>query len=141
MLSRLRALGAEIALDDFGTGYSSLSYLRRFRFDRIKIDRTFVRDIESSAEAQAIVSAITRLALALGMKTTADGVERKGQLDLLRKLGCDEAQGFLILKPTEAGEIDHGRRLAENFTGETAELASYRAARAGSGMGPAKRRG
>ncbi|WP_165961147.1 putative bifunctional diguanylate cyclase/phosphodiesterase [Qipengyuania sediminis] len=111
MLERLRRLGAEIALDDFGTGYSSLSYLRRFKFDRVKIDRSFVTDIETSAEAQAIVAAITRLAAALGMRTTAEGVETPGQLDLLRKLGCDEAQGFLILEPLPAREIEARRAL------------------------------
>ena len=109
ILERLRALGVDIALDDFGTGYSSLSYLRRFRFDRIKIDRCFVRDIETCDEAQAIVSAITRLAQALGMKTTAEGVENAKQLDMLRKLGCDEAQGFLILQPAEAQMIEAAR--------------------------------
>ena len=129
MLDRLRALGAQIALDDFGTGYSSLSYLRRYRFDRVKIDRSFVQDIETSDEAQAIVSAITRLAQALGMRTTAEGVERPGQLDLLRKLGCDEAQGFLIFKPTEAGQIEAARALGEDFPGIGNEIADYREAR------------
>ena len=128
-LGRLRALGAEIALDDFGTGYSSLSYLRRFRFDRVKIDRSFVADIESSDEAQAIVSAITRLAQALGMKTTAEGVERREQLDLLRKLGCDEAQGFLILRPVEARLIEDGRHRGEDLPGPGAEIEDYRESR------------
>lgn len=129
MLDRLRSLGVEIALDDFGTGYSSLSYLRRFRFDRIKIDRSFVNDVESSDEAQAIVSAITRLAEALGMQTTAEGVERTGQLDLLRKLGCHEAQGFLILEPVEARLIEAGRNFGNDLPNTGAELASYREAR------------
>ena len=129
MLDRLRALGAEIALDDFGTGYSSLSYLRRYRFDRVKIDRTFVRDIETSDEAQAIVSAITRLAQALGMCTTAEGVERPGQLDLLRKLGCDEAQGFLILEPVEAAAIEEARARGHDLPSISQEMEDYRQAR------------
>lgn len=129
MLEKLRALGVEIALDDFGTGYSSLSYLRRFRFDRVKIDRSFVADIETSDEAQAIVSAITRLAMALGMQTTAEGVERTGQLDLLRKLGCDEAQGFLILKPVEARLIEAGRSRGNDLPDAGEEIETYREAR------------
>lgn len=129
MLGRLRALGVEIALDDFGTGYSSLSYLRRFRFDRVKIDRSFVRDIDSSDEAQAIVSAITRLAEALGMQTTAEGVERPEQLDLLRKLGCHEAQGFLILKPVEARLIEAGRKRGDDLPDAGDEIADYRETR------------
>ena len=129
VIKRLRALGAEIALDDFGTGYSSLSYLRRFRFDRVKIDRTFVRDIETSDEAQAIVSAITRLAQALGMQTTAEGVERPEQLDLLRKLGCDEAQGFLILEPVEAERIEQSRVRGEDLPEVAEEIQEYRDAR------------
>ena len=128
-IKRLRLLGAEIALDDFGTGYSSLSYLRRFRFDRVKIDRTFVRDIETSDEAQAIVSAITRLAQALGMRTTAEGVERPEQLDLLRKLGCDEAQGFLILEPVEAERIEQARARGEDLPEIAEEIEGYREAR------------
>ena len=129
MLDRLRALGADIALDDFGTGYSSLSYLRRYRFDRVKIDRSFVRDIETSDEAQAIVSAITRLAQALGMCTTAEGVERPGQLDLLRKLGCDEAQGFLILEPVEAAAIEEARARGFDLPSISQEMEDYRQAR------------
>ena len=129
MLDRLRALGAEIALDDFGTGYSSLSYLRRFRFDRIKIDRSFVDDIETSDEAQAIVSALTRLADALGMQTTAEGVERPEQLDLLRKLGCTEAQGFLILRPVEGGLIETSRSRGEDLPNPGIEIEDYREAR------------
>ena len=129
ILDRLRALGAEIALDDFGTGYSSLSYLRRFRFERVKIDRTFVRDLETSDEARAIVSAVTRLAQALGMRTTAEGVEQPGQLDLLRKLGCDEAQGFLILEPVEARQIQAARMRGDDLPVAGAEMEDYREAR------------
>ena len=104
-LLRLREMGLKIALDDFGTGYSSLAYLRRFPFDRIKIDRAFVRDLNSDIGSQAIVSTITRLAEAMDMETTAEGVEDRRQLDLLRKLGVKEAQGFLISKPLPAENI------------------------------------
>lgn len=128
-IERLRSLGVAIALDDFGTGYSSLSYLRRFRFDRVKIDRVFVRDIDTSDEAQAIVSAITRLAQALGMNTTAEGVERPEQLDLLRKLGCDEAQGFLILEPVEAERIEESRSRGDDLPDAVQEIEGYRKAR------------
>jgi diguanylate cyclase (GGDEF)-like protein len=141
MIKRLRALGAEIALDDFGTGYSSLSYLRRFRFDRVKIDRTFVRDIETSDEAQAIVSAITRLAEALGMRTTAEGVERPEQLDLLRKLGCDEAQGFLILEPVEAERIEQSRVRGLDLPEVAEEIEEYREARRAALAGLGRRKG
>lgn len=104
-LMRLREMGVRIALDDFGTGYSSLAYLRRFPFDRIKIDRAFVVDVVKDLGSQAIVSTITRLADALGMDTTAEGIESRQQLDLLRKLGVHEAQGFLICEPVLADAI------------------------------------
>lgn len=104
-LMRLRELGVRIALDDFGTGYSSLGYLRRFPFDRIKIDRGFITDVASDLGSQAIVSTITRLADALGMDTTAEGIEDRAQLDLLRKLGVQEAQGFLISQPVLPEEL------------------------------------
>ncbi len=104
-LTRLREMGMSIALDDFGTGYSSLSYLRRFPLDRIKIDREFVKDLGDSEAARAIVSAITRLADAMGIPTTAEGVELPEQLNLLRKLGCHEAQGYLILEPVPASRL------------------------------------
>ena len=95
-LHRLRNLGVRIALDDFGTGYSSLSYLRSFPFDKIKIDRSFIRNLSSGGEAAAIVRTVTRLAKDLGMSTTAEGVETKEDLDFLREIGCTEIQGYLI---------------------------------------------
>ena len=108
-LSRLRAMGVKIALDDFGTGYSSLSYLRRFPFDRIKIDRSFVKDLTTSASARAIVSTVIALGRSLGMEVTAEGVEDRTQLHILNELGCDEAQGYLILEPVAAPELDRAR--------------------------------
>lgn len=101
-LLALRDLGVKIAIDDFGTGFSSLSYLRRFPFDRIKIDRSFVTDVVQDIGSQAIVSSITRLADAFGVTVTAEGIESPDQLDMLRKLGADEAQGFLIARPSAA---------------------------------------
>ncbi|WP_291297797.1 bifunctional diguanylate cyclase/phosphodiesterase [Elioraea sp.] len=105
VLHRLRDLGLRIAMDDFGTGYSSLSTLRSFPFDKIKIDQTFVRDLASSAEARSIVSAIVGLGGALGMRTTAEGVETDGQLAALAAEGCVEAQGYLFSKPRPVEEL------------------------------------
>jgi diguanylate cyclase (GGDEF)-like protein len=104
-LRRIHGLGVHIVLDDFGTGYSSLSYLRSFPFDKIKIDRSFVKELQNSAESQAIVTAIASLARSLGMASTAEGVETAEQLDLVRKLGCGEAQGYLFSVPRTASEM------------------------------------
>ncbi len=106
ILQQLHELGVGIALDDFGTGYSSLSYLRRFPFDRLKIDRHFVEHVDTDADARAIVASVAQLAQTLGMETTAEGVERLDQLDALRELGIDEAQGFFISKPEPGDRID-----------------------------------
>ncbi len=128
-LLKLHELGVCIALDDFGTGYSSLSYLRRFPFNRLKIDKHFVDGIEDCKDNRAIVSSITRLAEALGMATTAEGIETRSQLDLLRDLGCHEAQGFLICRPIPGDNFateDAARlALAENADG----VIGYRRAR------------
>jgi diguanylate cyclase (GGDEF)-like protein len=99
ILHRLKALGIRIAMDDFGTGYSSLSYLRSFPFDKIKIDRAFVSDLAEGTEHLVIVQAVVSIARALGMSTTAEGVETPGQRDFLKALGCDEAQGYLFSAP------------------------------------------
>ena len=98
-LHSLRALGVRVALDDFGTGYSSLSYLRSFPFDKIKIDRSFIIDLLNSKGATAIIKSITTLAEALGMETTAEGVESAGQLDILRQQGCSHIQGYYFSRP------------------------------------------
>ena len=98
-LYSLRALGVRVALDDFGTGYSSLSYLRSFPFDKIKIDRSFIIDLLGSDGATAIIKSITSLADALGMETTAEGVESAGQLDILREQGCSHIQGYYFSRP------------------------------------------
>jgi EAL domain-containing protein (putative c-di-GMP-specific phosphodiesterase class I) len=101
----LRALGVRIALDDFGTGYSSLSYLKSFPFDKIKIDRSFISEIEESSEACAIVEAVTSLGKSLGITITAEGVENRQQLDRIRQRGCDEAQGFFFSRPVPADQV------------------------------------
>jgi diguanylate cyclase (GGDEF)-like protein len=105
LLHGLRALGVRIALDDFGTGYSSLSYLQSFPFDKIKIDRSFIQDLLTRPGAVAIVHAITDLARALGMETTAEGVEENDQLAELRKHGCTSVQGYLFSRPIDAGGV------------------------------------
>ncbi|MEE8041614.1 MAG: EAL domain-containing protein, partial [Pseudomonadales bacterium] len=98
LFDALRKLGVGIALDDFGTGYSSLGYLRSLPFDAIKIDKSFVDDLESSADARSVVEAIVALAKALGKELIAEGVENEWQRDYLSQLGCDVGQGFLFSK-------------------------------------------
>jgi EAL domain-containing protein (putative c-di-GMP-specific phosphodiesterase class I) len=105
MLLVLRGMGVRISIDDFGTGYSSLSYITRLPISSIKIDRSFVNDMGTSAEAKAIVSTIITLAHALGLRTIAEGVETEEQAQLLRSLDCDEGQGFLFGKPMPADQL------------------------------------
>lgn len=100
-LKGLRDLGVKVSMDDFGTGYSSLSYLRKFPFDKIKIDQSFVREVEHDEDARAIVKTIAALGSSLGMKITAEGVETEGQLSLIRSHGCDYVQGYLTGRPME----------------------------------------
>jgi diguanylate cyclase (GGDEF)-like protein len=104
-MMRLKALGVRLALDDFGTGYSSLLYLRRFPFDKLKIDRSFVRSIERAVDAAAIVHAIVSLGRGLGMKVTAEGVETADQQLFLRAAGVHSMQGFRFGKPVTVAEI------------------------------------
>jgi EAL domain-containing protein (putative c-di-GMP-specific phosphodiesterase class I) len=96
ILHELRAIGVRIALDDFGTGYSSLSYLKRFPFDKIKIDRCFISDIAEVDGSSAIVQAVVNIAASRNMTTTAEGVETQQQKERLRALGCTEMQGYLF---------------------------------------------
>jgi diguanylate cyclase (GGDEF)-like protein len=105
-LRQIKELGVRIAMDDFGTGYSSLSYLRSFPFDRIKIDRSFIRDLGESEESVAIVRAVTSLGASLGIATIAEGVETAEQLERLREEGCTEVQGFFLGKPKTLAEIE-----------------------------------
>ena len=102
---RLRALGVRISMDDFGTGYSSLSYLRSFPFDKIKIDRSFVHDLDANADSQAIVRAIVSLGTSLGITITAEGVETESDLARLQAEGCNEGQGYLFSKARPAKDI------------------------------------
>jgi diguanylate cyclase (GGDEF)-like protein len=110
LLHQLRELGVRIALDDFGTGYSSLSYLQRFPFDKIKIDRCFVKDIAGPAGSSSIVQAVVNIAAASNMTTTAEGVETEMQMEMLRALGCTEMQGYHFSPAIPALEI--GKMLA-----------------------------
>jgi diguanylate cyclase (GGDEF)-like protein len=102
VLNEIKRLGVNFAMDDFGTGYSSLSYIRKFQFDKIKIDQSFVRGIASNAESIAIVRAVTNLCRDLGMVTTAEGVETEEQAAILKGLGCVLAQGYYFGRPTPA---------------------------------------
>lgn len=104
----MRALsehGFLLSIDDFGTGYSSLSYLKRFSVGKLKIDQSFIRDVDSNSGDQAIVVAIIQMARTLGMSTIAEGVERQAQLAFLREHGCDEIQGYLLSRPLLAGHL------------------------------------
>jgi len=98
-VERFRALGVRLAIDDFGAGYSSLAYLRRFPVDKLKLDRSFVRDLERDPEDRKIVGAMILLGQSLGLETVAEGVESQAQLRCLADLGCDQAQGYLIGRP------------------------------------------
>ncbi|HZC94687.1 MAG TPA: EAL domain-containing protein [Bradyrhizobium sp.] len=104
-LHALRSLGVRISMDDFGTGYSSLSYLRSFPFDKIKIDQSFVRDLDANRDAQAIVRSIISLGKGLGVTITAEGVETEAELSCLRNEGCHEGQGFLFSRARPDAEI------------------------------------
>jgi EAL domain-containing protein (putative c-di-GMP-specific phosphodiesterase class I) len=108
-LDRLRALGCMIALDDFGTGYSSLAYITRFPPDKIKIDKTFVRNVDQSVADSAIAAAILSLGESLRLSVTAEGIERKSQLEWLRDRRCYEGQGFYLSRPLSS------LRLVEQF--------------------------
>jgi EAL domain-containing protein (putative c-di-GMP-specific phosphodiesterase class I) len=105
MLHQLRGIGVRISMDDFGTGYSSLSYLRSFPFDKIKIDRSFVKELEQRPDCVAIIRAVAGLGISLGIATTAEGVETREQLERVRAEGCTEVQGYLFSPPRPAAEI------------------------------------
>ena len=112
---RLKALGVRLALDDFGTGYSSLAYLRRFPFDKLKIDRSFVMSIEKAADAAAIVHAVVSLGRGLGMKVTAEGVETADQHLFLRAAGVHFMQGYRFGRPTTPDDISARLRAPADY--------------------------
>lgn len=105
IMDALHKLGVGIAIDDFGTGYSSLSYIKRFRVHKLKIDKSFIDDIETDADDKAIVGAIISMAKSLDLMTIAEGVETQGQLDLLTQQGCDQMQGYFYSKPKTLAEL------------------------------------
>ncbi len=101
-LHELKAIGVTLAIDDFGTGYSSLSYLKRFPLDELKIDRSFVHRVDADPDNHAIVAAIIGMAHGLGLLAVAEGVESREELEVLKRHGCDECQGFLFSRPIAA---------------------------------------
>jgi len=112
-LESMKALGVKISVDDFGTGYSSLSYLKRFPIDRLKLDRSFVRDIPNDPDNAAIAKTVILLGHGLNLKVTAEGVETAEQLAFLREHHCDEVQGFYLGRPVPAEEF--GRLLRNDI--------------------------
>ena len=123
ILNQLRDIGVRISMDDFGTGYSSLSYLRSFRFDKIKIDQCFVREMANDAESRAIIAAIAGLGTCFGMTTTAEGVETVDQLRIVAKEGCTEVQGKYFSMAVAPEEVCDLIRKIEDDSGLTAPLA------------------
>jgi diguanylate cyclase (GGDEF)-like protein/PAS domain S-box-containing protein len=129
ILNRLHTLGVRVAIDDFGTGHSSLGYLARFPIDVVKIDQSFVRDIDSDQVKSAIVSAVVALSQAIGSTTVVEGVETVAQLEELRNLGCDVAQGFYFARPVSATSFD--KLLVANANPAAPDLRVVRGALAG----------
>lgn len=105
VLQRLKGLGVRLSIDDFGTGYSNLTYLQRFQVDKLKIDQSFVRQLQGNAQDQAIVTAIIQMARSFNLLTTAEGVEDDATRQLLAELGCDQGQGYLFARPMPGAEL------------------------------------
>jgi EAL domain-containing protein (putative c-di-GMP-specific phosphodiesterase class I) len=124
VLDELRGLGVRIAMDDFGTGYSSLSYLQAFPFDKIKIDQTFITNLDSSPQSAAIIRAVIGLGRGLDLPVIAEGVETDEQLAFLKRESCDEVQGFLVGRP-------HTIESYDEVTGHQSADAAPRIRRAG----------
>lgn len=104
-LQRLKSLGIQLAIDDFGTGYSNLSYLKRFAVNKLKVDQSFVRDMETDADSHALVLAIIQMAHSLGLQVIAEGVETQQQMDALKRLDCDAFQGYHLARPMPADQL------------------------------------
>ena len=122
ILHELRSLGVQIALDDFGTGYSSLSYLRRFPFDKIKIDRSFISDLSKPEGSSAIIKAVVAIASERNITTTAEGVETEEQREKLHQIGCPEMQGFLFSRPKPAADLRE--LMGEHYSSQAQQKAS-----------------
>jgi EAL domain-containing protein (putative c-di-GMP-specific phosphodiesterase class I) len=118
-LNRLRGMGVAIAMDDFGTGYSSLGYLQKFRFDKIKIDRSFIRDLGRNEQANEIVRAVLRLSHGMGIRVNAEGVEYEHQMTILHEEDCEEIQGFLLGEPVAPAAF------TDLLANEAANVATY----------------
>ncbi len=141
VISSLKSVGIKIALDDFGTGYSSLCYLSELPFDKIKIDRSFIKALHERPESAKVVNAIVGLGRSLGVLTIAEGVETEREAAFLREIGCPVAQGYLYSMPVPANELESlvarltapapraRRRLGPHFSGSRFKLASARCAR------------
>ena len=106
VLNQLHDIGVSLSIDDFGTGYSSLSYLRQLPVNRIKIDRSFIAEIDTTDAAAAIARAVVTLGQSLGLEVVAEGVETASQLQYLKDINCDEAQGFLYSRPVPPEEFE-----------------------------------
>ena len=104
-LTRLKEMGVALAVDDFGTGYSSLNYLRRFPLDRLKVDKSFIRDMEVDAADRTITEAIIGLGKSLGLRVIAEGVETRAEMSLLRERECEDVQGFIYAEPMPPDEL------------------------------------
>lgn len=126
ILRQIKALGVKVALDDFGTGYSSLDTLRSFPFDKIKLDRSFIIEVESSLQAKAIIRAVLALGKSLAIPVLAEGIETEGQLALLRHEGCDEVQGYLLGRPAPLKQIIASGQITsfDNTTAREARIAA-----------------
>jgi len=106
ILEKMSSMGIKTSIDDFGTGYSSLAYLKRFPINKLKIDQSFVKDIQVDSNDEAIVTSVIRLGQSMGMQVIAEGVETEAQLQFLIEQGCDEGQGYFLGRPVNALDFE-----------------------------------